>query len=251
MSTPAPTIWEPLDPPVLRPRMPRHIAIIMDGNGRWANRRNLIRVKGHEAGAEAVRKVVRYCGQIHLEALTLYAFSSENWQRPAAEVHFLMRLLRKYLIHELPELHANGVCLRSIGRTEKLPKNVRDELYRCQEATAKNTGLNLCLALNYGAHDELVDAARSLAEGVVAGELSPAEIDVDAFTKKLHTAELPPVDLLIRTAGEQRVSNFLLWQACEAEFHVTNFCWPEMEREQLEAAIIEFDRRRQGAASQA
>jgi undecaprenyl diphosphate synthase len=243
----SPKVWKPLSPPVPGEALPEHIAIIMDGNGRWAVRQNLLRIRGHEAGAEAVREVVRYCGQIKVRALTLYAFSSENWQRPQAEVRFLMRLLKRYLINEIDELHANGVRMRSVGRVEELPSDVLEELESCKAKTASNTGLNLCLALNYGGHAELVDAAKSLSARAADGEITPEEIDIPMVSEQLGTAGLPPVELLIRTAGEQRVSNFLLWQACDAEFQCLDICWPEFRREHLEEAIHEYAKRRQRA----
>lgn len=230
-------LWPTLEPPIPRASMPRHIAIIMDGNGRWAKRRGWLRVKGHEAGAEAVRDIVRYGGQIHLGALTLYAFSTENWKRPRREVQYLMRLLKKYLIEELAELHANGVKLTSIGDIAALPADVREELLFVQSVTAANTGLNLCLALNYGAQDELAEAARKLGERVREGELAAEAIDENAVEAALQTAGMAELDLLIRTAGERRLSNFLLWQACDAVFHVTETCWPDFRRDDLRTAL--------------
>ncbi|MCZ7646803.1 MAG: polyprenyl diphosphate synthase [Planctomycetota bacterium] len=232
--------WQTLEPPAPREALPRHVAIIMDGNGRWARQRGWRRVKGHEAGADAVRDVVRYGGQIRLGALTLYAFSTENWKRPRREVQYLMRLLKKYLVEELPELHANGVRLTSIGDVDELPADVREELRHAERVTAENRGLNLCLALNYGARDELADAARALAGRVRRGELAPDELDEAAVGAALHTAGMPPLDLLIRTAGEERLSNFLLWQACDAIFHVTETCWPDFRREDLLSALEAF-----------
>jgi len=238
------TKWPTLQPPVPREMLPRHIAVIMDGNGRWAKGKGFVRVRGHEAGVEAVRDSVRYCGQIHVRALTLYAFSTENWKRPRREVEYLMRMLKKYLIEELEELHLNGVRLTSIGSTHELPADVRAELCKAQDHTARNTGLNLCLALNYGAQDELAGAARKVAAQVAAGELSANSINADAVTAALHTAGMPELDLLIRTAGERRLSNFLLWQASGAEFHVEDACWPDFRRAHLKRAIEAFAERR-------
>lgn len=235
--------WPVLEAPVPADRMPRHIGIIMDGNGRWATRQNLVRINGHQAGVNSVRSVTKYSGQVHLKALTLYAFSTENWKRPQAEIRYLFRLLRKYLVNERPELIANDVRLTSIGRIEALPEDVQKELRKTEELTAKSTGLNLCLALNYGAHDEIVDSARELAHQVADGKLKPSEITEDLFDRTLFTSGMPPLDLLIRTAGERRLSNFLLWQACDAEFCVTPVCWPEFEARDLEAAIVEFSKR--------
>ncbi|MCK6470831.1 MAG: polyprenyl diphosphate synthase [Planctomycetes bacterium] len=230
-------IWPTLKPPVPRAAMPRHVAIIMDGNGRWARQRGLVRIRGHEAGVEAVRDVVRYCGQTHVQALTLYAFSTENWQRPRKEVQYLMRLLKRYLVEELDELHANKVRLTSIGGVHRLPGDVLSCLEKAQTHTAGNSGLTLCLALSYGSHEELLDAARDLSAQAARGDLAPERIDAAAVEAALHSAGIPPVDLLIRTAGERRVSNFLLWQACDAFFHVTDTCWPNFRRADVAEAI--------------
>jgi undecaprenyl diphosphate synthase len=220
-------------------RMPRHVAIIMDGNGRWATRRGRLRINGHRAGVDAVRACTRYCGQLHVEALTLYAFSTENWKRPDAEIRYLFRLLKKYLVDERPELMANGVRLTSVGNITALPEDVQEELETTRSLTADNRGLNLCLALNYGGHDELSDAAGAMA----ASATDARQIDADAFAEHLFTAGMPPLDLLVRTAGERRLSNFLLWQSCGAEFYSTNVCWPEFREPDLQAAIVDFAQR--------
>jgi len=238
--------WPALNPPLPREKMPRHVAIIMDGNGRWARQRGLLRVKGHLAGAETVRAITRYAGQIHLQALTLFAFSTENWKRPRAEIRFLFGLLRKHLVRERAELLANGVRLRAIGDTRALPEQVQAELQRTIALTAANSGLNVCLALNYGAQDEILNAVREVAARVAAGEIRQEDITSELLERHLFTAGLPPVDLLIRTAGERRLSNFLLWQACGAEFYVTPQCWPDFRRRDLDAAILEYGRRRKG-----
>jgi len=242
-------IWPTLQAPLSKELMPRHVAIIMDGNGRWATRRGLIRVNGHRAGVDSVRAVTRYCGQVHVTALTLYAFSTENWKRPKTEVRLLFRLLKKYLVDERPELLANKVRLTSIGNTAALPDDVQEELHLTEALTVANTGLNLCLALNYGAHDEILVAAQKLAKRVASGELKSSEITEDVFGETLYTAGMPPLDLLVRTAGERRLSNFLLWQACDAEFYVTGVCWPEFQQQDLESAINEFARRRAAVMS--
>lgn len=242
------TLWPTLEPPAPRDLLPRHVAIIMDGNGRWASRRGLVRVRGHEAGVESVRDCVRYSGQVHLDALTLYAFSTENWKRPRTEVTYLMRLLKKYLLEERDELHANNVRLTSIGRVEELPDDVRECLEHVQDHTARNSGLTLSLALNYGSQDEIRDAAQALAGKVERGELRADQIDEATVAAHLHTADLPTVDLLIRTAGEQRISNFLLWQASGADFHVAQPCWPDFRRAHLIEAILEYAGRRKSAA---
>ncbi|HEY3320321.1 MAG TPA: polyprenyl diphosphate synthase [Planctomycetota bacterium] len=236
--------WEPLAPPLAAEKMPRHIAIIMDGNGRWATQRGMVRINGHQAGVETVRKITRYCGQIKLRALTLYAFSTENWKRPKAEVRFLFRMLRKYLVEERAELMANDVRLTSIGNIAQLPEDVQSELRLTESVSVDNKGLNLCLALNYGAHDEILTALRRVADQVADGKMSPSEISEATIEQNLYTAGMPPLDLLIRTAGERRLSNFLLWQACGAEFYVTPLCWPEFRQTELEAAIHEYAARR-------
>jgi undecaprenyl diphosphate synthase len=186
---------------------------------------------------------------VHVTALTLYAFSTENWKRPKAEIKFLFRLLKKYLVEERAELIANGVRLTSIGNIAGLPDDVQSELQRTQELTRNGIGLNLCLALNYGAHDELLNAAQDLAERAARGEIKASDITQAQFESTLFTSGMPPLDLLIRTAGEQRLSNFLLWQACGAEFYVTPVCWPEFQQEDLAGAIKEFAARRSAAAT--
>ena len=237
-------IWPTLDAPLPASQMPNHVAIIMDGNGRWAAQQGMVRINGHQAGVDSVRNVTRYCGQVHVTALTLYAFSTENWKRPQAEVRFLFRLLKKYLVNERAELIANNVRLSAVGNLTGLPADVQAELQRTRDLTARNSGLNLCLALNYGAQDEILSASRGVLEHVASGKLSPAEIDEPAIEKELFTAGMPPLDLLIRTAGERRLSNFLLWQASHAEFYVTPICWPEFGKDALEGAILEYARRK-------
>ena len=229
---------------------PTHIAIIMDGNGRWANARGLPRAAGHERGAEAVRAAVKACTEIGVKYLTLYAFSSENWRRPPSEVDDLMGLLRVYLKRETAELHAQGVRLRFIGDRSGLPPDIIAQIGRAEVKTGANTGLVLIIALNYGSHDEIVRASRRLAQEAVAGAIDPADIDEDMFAARLETADIPNPDLLIRTSGEQRLSNFLLWQAAYTELVFTELCWPDFTREALEAAIAEFRHRerRFGAA---
>jgi undecaprenyl diphosphate synthase len=237
------SLWPDLAAPVPAERMPDHIAIIMDGNGRWAIQRGMIRINGHQAGVDAVRAATRYCGQVHIKALTLYAFSTENWKRPKAEIRFLFRLLKKYLVDERPELMANGVRLTSIGNIAALPEDVVAELEFTQDLTAANTGLNLCLALNYGAQDEILETARSLVACAAEGSIKPEQIDAPCLERALFTGKMPPLDLLIRTAGERRLSNFLLWQACDAEFYHTQVCWPDFRSQHLEAAIIDYAQR--------
>lgn len=222
----------------------RHVAVIMDGNGRWAQNRGLARLRGHRNGVESVRAVTRHAARLGLEQLTLFAFSTENWKRPAAEVRTLMRLLRQYLIEERPELMENGIRLRSIGAIEGLPADVRRALRETEALTAGNGGMTLCLALNYGSRLELAEAARRLALDACAGRvdvgaLAPADLEA-ALTARLYQPDMPPLDLLVRTAGERRLSNFLLWQMSYGEFWVTDVCWPEFREDDLEAALADY-----------
>ncbi|HET7875548.1 MAG TPA: isoprenyl transferase [Methylomirabilota bacterium] len=228
---------------VLARPQPRHVAVIMDGNGRWAVRRGLPRVAGHSEGVKAVRKIVRAAGELGIEFLTLYAFSSENWNRPQHEVSTLMNLLERSIDRELPELMARNVRFRVIGRAGGVPPAVRQRIERVVEATAKNTGLTLLMAFNYGGRDELVDAARALARRVRAGELDPEAIDEAAIGRALYTADVPDPDLLIRTSGEMRVSNFLLWQIAYTELWVTATLWPEFGPRELYLAVADFQQR--------
>lgn len=232
------------------PPPPAHVAIIMDGNGRWAKARGLPRTAGHKRGAEAVRRTVEAAREMGISYLTLYAFSSENWKRPAGEVTDLMGLLRLYLRNEVSNLHKNGIRLRVIGDRTRLSADINALIDESEAKTAANTALTLVLALSYGGRQEIVCAARRLAEEVAAGRLSPADIDETAFAARLFTADIPDPDLLIRTSGEQRISNFLLWQAAYAEFVFTEVLWPDFGREHLEEAVCAFHgrERRYGAA---
>jgi len=221
-------------------RIPAHIAVIMDGNGRWAQVRQRPRAAGHRAGVPAVRATVETCAQMGVQALTLYAFSIENWKRPRAEVEMLWRLLRHYLKHELPTMERHGVRLAAIGRLDALPNFVRRELNEVIEHTALNRGLRLNLAINYGGRAELVDAVKALVE---ESARRPVVIDEAAIAQRLYTAGLPDPDLLIRTSGEMRVSNFLLWQIAYAELYVTETLWPDFTRAELLRAILDFQKR--------
>ena len=223
--------------------IPRHIAIIMDGNGRWAKARGLPRFEGHRAGAESVREAVETCRQIGVEYLTLFAFSSENWNRPKKEVDALMNLLEKFLREKLPELLKQNVRFHTIGRREMLPEKCIKQIDRAIESTRSNTGLNLVLALSYGSREEIADAARVMAEKAVAGELDPADIDSEMFAEHLYTAEIPDPDLLIRTSGELRISNFLLWQISYSEIIISPKYWPDFRNAELRAAVEEYSRR--------
>jgi undecaprenyl diphosphate synthase len=226
-------------------RLPRHIAIIMDGNGRWARRRHLPRIAGHRAGVAAVRSTVETAARIHIPALTLYAFSEENWKRrPRTEVHFLMRLLRQYLKQEVPTLNRNNIRLEYIGREHELPSEVQERMAWAREATAHNSGMVLTLALNYSARSELVDAFNSLAQAAASnGGIEHLLVDEDAVARHLYTRHLPDPDLVIRTSGEMRLSNFLLWQLAYAEIYVTETLWPEFRGMHLLQAITEYQKR--------
>ena len=226
-------------------RLPQHIAIIMDGNGRWARRRHLPRIAGHRAGVEAVRSTVETAARIGVHALTLYAFSSENWQRrPHTETGFLMRLLRRFLKQEVPTLNKNNISLHYIGRIHELPAEVQERMTWAREATAHNTGLQLTLALNYSARLELVDAFRSIAHAASHnGGLEHLKLDEELISRHLYTRNLPDPDLVICTSGEMRLSNFLLWQVAYAEIYVTNTLWPEFRGVHLLEAIGEYQRR--------
>ncbi len=225
-------------------RLPAHIAIIMDGNGRWARMRNLPRAAGHRAGVEAVRTTVEICSRLGIQALTLYAFSVENWKRPRAEVDMLWRLLRFYLRRELPEIMRNEIRFTCMGRLDGLPPQVRQELETSIDATARNNGMRLNVAINYSGRAELVDAVNAIVEDArIEGRLRDLYIDEQAIAERLYTAGLPDPDLLIRTSGEKRVSNFLLWQIAYAELYVTDTLWPDFRRADLLDAILDYQRR--------
>ncbi len=223
--------------------IPRHVAIIMDGNGRWAERRGLDRVQGHRAGIEAVRATVRAAHELGVRFLTLYAFSTENWSRPKGEVDALMGLLEHYLAAELEELDRNGIRLRAIGRLERLPELARAKLEEALERTRDNSEMTVVFALSYGGRTEIADAARKLARDVESGKLDPEQIDEKTFGAYLYDPELPDPDLLIRTGGEARVSNFLLWQIAYAELHVTEVMWPDFRKNDLVEAVWDYQQR--------
>ncbi len=223
--------------------LPVHVAIIMDGNGRWAKSRHLPRVEGHRRGAETVRKVVRLCGQLGIKYLTLYAFSAENWNRPKAEVDTLMKYLAYYLKHETGELMNNNVKLETIGHTERLPEKVRQQLSETKSQLQDNSGLTLVLALSYGARQEIVEATRSLAKKAINGGIDPEDINEESVSQHLFTAPFPDPELLIRTSGEFRLSNFLLWQISYAEFVVSSIHWPEFGEKDLIDALEEYSKR--------
>ncbi len=224
-------------------KRPRHIAIIMDGNGRWATQQGLPRVLGHRAGVEAVRRMVEVCTEQGIEALTLYAFSCENWERPSDEIHDLMRLLDEFIEVELPMLQKNRIRLRAIGRLEMLPASTLTHLKQAIAQTSRNNGLNLILALSYGARQEIIDACRRIAQSVRDGKLTSEQIDEETIASHLYTAGLPDPDLLIRTSGEQRLSNFLLWQMSYTELYLTHKLWPDFSKADFMEALAEYDRR--------
>ena len=236
----------------MNPVSPQHVAIIMDGNGRWANARGLPRALGHRQGAEAVRRCIAGALEMGIPFVTLFGFSSENWRRPMTEVEDLMGLLRRYLQSEIAEFHKNGIRLRVIGERDKLPKDIVRLIDDAEQRTAGNDALDLVIAISYGGRQEIAAAARRLAVAVAAGELSPEDIDEECFAAGLLTAGIPDPDLVIRTSGEQRLSNFLLWQAAYSEFIFVDKLWPDFGKTDLEAAVAEFRRRerRYGAAAE-
>lgn len=223
--------------------LPRHIAIIMDGNGRWAQKRGLPRTVGHKAGVEALREIVKACSNLGIEVLTVYAFSTENWSRPKEEVNILMNLLTEYLRRELRELHENNVQIRMIGDLTQLPKEAQVQLKRSIEHTKNNSGLILNLALNYGGRAEIRQTMIKLGERIAQGKLKPNEITDEIISESLFTSGLPDPDLLIRTSGEMRISNFLLWQIAYTEIVVTDCLWPDFDPDRLNEAILEYQKR--------
>lgn len=223
--------------------IPKHIAIIMDGNGRWAKERNLPRAYGHKAGVEAVREIVKECSKIGVKYLTLYGFSTENWKRPKEEINELMKLLVEYLKKEFDELDRNDVFINNIGNISALPVECQNELNNAYEKTKNNKGLVLNLAFNYGGRDEILTAAKKLIEDVQKGEIKTSDITEDLFSDYLYTAHMPDPDLIIRPSGEQRLSNFLIWQAAYSEFWYSDIKWPDFKKEDLMKAIIDYQNR--------
>jgi undecaprenyl diphosphate synthase len=225
-------------------RLPRHVAIIMDGNGRWARLHGFkSRMSGHRAGIDAVRTATRTAVELHLHALTLYAFSEENWSRPKREIQFLMSLLRRFLKDEIPELMENNIRLVSSGHIQRLPDDCRMQLLETQKITQKNTGLILNLALSYGGRAEIADAVRKIAMDAAAGKIHPDDLTEERFAAFLYHPELPDPDLIIRTSGEYRISNFLLWQAAYAELYFTNVLWPDFNKRIFLEALIDYQKR--------
>jgi undecaprenyl diphosphate synthase len=223
--------------------VPRHVAIIMDGNGRWAASRGLPRVEGHRRGVEALRKTVRAAGEIGIQCLTIFSFSSENWQRPVSEIRDLMGLLRRFIRNDLAELHSSGVRVRVIGERDNLDPDIRRLLEEAEQLTRENTNLLLVVAFNYGARDEIARAVRRMAARIAAGEVKPEAVTEDMIGQHLDAPDIADPDLIIRTSGEQRLSNFLLWQAAYSELVFSPVYWPDFDRATLEAAIEEYRRR--------
>jgi undecaprenyl diphosphate synthase len=223
--------------------MPRHIAVIMDGNGRWAQRQNLPRIEGHRRGVASVRRITEECARLEIEQLTLYCLSSENWKRPQPEVNFLMHLLEQYMIEERSTIMENDIRVSVIGRRDDIPQPTLDEMDKTIAMTAANPGMRLCLAINYGGRTELLDAVRKIAFEVQSGNGQANEVTEATISRHLYTAGMPDPDLLIRTAGELRVSNFLLWQISYSEIWVTEKCWPEFEEPDLHDAIRSYSER--------
>jgi undecaprenyl diphosphate synthase len=226
--------------PATAVKLPRHIAIIMDGNGRWAERQGLPRIEGHRRGVESVRRTTEECARLGIEQLTLYCLSSENWKRPQGEVDFLMHLLEQYMIEERTTIMDQDISVSVIGRRDGIPAATLAEMDKTIEMTAANRGTRLCLAINYGARTELLDAVRRIVSDVQDGSLDPANLDESTITSRLYSAGMPDPDLLIRTAGELRVSNFLLWQISYTEIWITELCWPEFREQTLHEAIGAF-----------
>jgi undecaprenyl diphosphate synthase len=220
--------------------LPRHVAIIMDGNGRWAQRRGLARVEGHRQGAQSVRKVVRAAREVGLRALTLYAFSAQNWARPPEEVGTLMQLLRDFLIEERPEIMDNAIRLTTIGDVDRMPDFVRDPLEALMRDSAGNRAMTLCLALSYGGRESIISTTRALCELAARGALKPADVNDERFSAMLQTGGMPQLDLLVRTSGEVRLSNFLLWEAAYAELYFTDTLWPDFGKEEFLHALESF-----------
>lgn len=225
-------------------KMPKHVAIIMDGNGRWADRRGLPRIEGHKAGVESVREAVELCGELKIQVLTLYAFSTENWKRPPFEVNALMRLLIDQLSEQTPELNSKNVKIKVIGDINRLPKRVINEISRSIDATKENTGLILNLALSYGGRQEIVKATRAIASDIKNGILNPNDIDEKVFSKYLYTSNLPDPDIIIRTSGELRISNFLLWQCAYSELYITEVLWPDFRKKDFLLALLSYQNRK-------
>lgn len=236
----APANQNPLYDRINWQRLPRHVAIIMDGNGRWAQGKGLIRTAGHKAGVKTLKNILKAAIDLRIEALTVYAFSTENWKRPRPEVEFLMKLFSEYLIKELEEMNDYNVRICFIGRMEGMPEGLQRQMREAEALMKDNTGILFNVAANYGGQDELIRAAQSLARKAAAGEIAPEDIDAEAIDQQLDTAGDPPVDLVIRTSGDQRLSNFLLWQSAYAEFYFTDVNWPDFTPACFVDALVDF-----------
>jgi undecaprenyl diphosphate synthase len=228
---------------IIMERIPQHIAVIMDGNGRWAKKQGMARVFGHKNAVKAVRDITEGAGELGVKYLTLYAFSTENWNRPKEEVFALMELLSRTIKSEVPNLHKNNVRVTTIGNTEQLPKDCREELQKAMEVTKYNTGLTLVLALSYSGRREIIDAAKRLAEDAAEGKINSDQIDDALFSSYLHTNQMPDPELIIRTSGEFRLSNFLLWQLAYSELYFTDVLWPDFRKEHLYQAVLDYQSR--------
>lgn len=224
-------------------KLPQHIGIIMDGNGRWATGKGLIRTSGHKAGADTVKSILRTCIKLNIPVLTVYAFSTENWKRPKTEVQFLMNLFSSFLAKQIDELRKDNVRIKFIGRIDELPGNLAKEFHRAEDITKNNTGVKFNVAINYGGRDEIITAVKKITKKVSEGSLSIEQIDDKVFDDNLYTEGLPPVDLMIRTSGDMRLSNFLLWQSAYAEFWFTKTNWPDFTPEEFIEALIDFQHR--------
>lgn len=228
---------------LIKEKLPRHIAIIMDGNGRWAKKRSLGRIKGHQKGMESVREVVKNCRELGIQVLTLYAFSVENWNRPKTEINALMRLLKHYVRSEIKELHRNNIRINCIGNLQNLPEDVQKVVAEAIDKTRDNSGMVLNIALSYGGRDEILHAVAKLVQHAINNGLDLAALTEDTFSRELYTAGLPDPDLLIRTSGEMRISNFLLWQMAYTELYVTDVLWPDFKKEDLFKALLDYQKR--------
>lgn len=224
-------------------KLPQHVGIIMDGNGRWATGKGLIRTSGHKAGANTVKSILNTCIKLNIPVLTVYAFSTENWKRPISEVNFLMSLFSSFLAAQIDELSENNVRIKFIGRIDELPNNLAKEFHQAEDITKNNTGVKFNVAINYGGRDEIITAVKNIAQQVKDGSLSVEQIDDKIFEDNLYTQNLPPVDLMIRTSGDMRLSNFLLWQSAYAEFWFTKTNWPDFTPEEFIEALIDFQHR--------
>ncbi|MEQ9670284.1 isoprenyl transferase [Coleofasciculus sp. G2-EDA-02] len=237
------TILKELPSDLDQERLPKHVAVIMDGNGRWAKRRGIPRIMGHRRGVDALKRLLRCCDDWGIQALTAYAFSTENWGRPIEEVEFLMTLFERVLMRELQEMMEENVRIQFVGNLTALPQSLQDQIERAMTQTENNTGIKFTVATNYGGREEILQACRAIATQVQHGQIQPEEIDEALFSRHLYTANIGDPDLLIRTSGEMRLSNFLLWQMAYAEFYTTNTFWPDFDREAFHQALIAYQKR--------